>query len=144
MNHGWMSIWMNSFIMWKWCMWQLHGVIVDISSQFAPFIIGVHYMLLWKNIIIQTLFALHVVNHLEIIMQSFYKYFFGFLKRYLKLVKLGEIMEIKIWRSWTMSIFVGFLCWTHSYKWCKSIIHFYWRCHHTTLQYNLLHSTWKI
>lgn len=85
-----------------------------------------------------------MVNHFEIIMQLFYKYIFCSPKIYLKLVKLGEVMEIQIWRSWTMSISVGFLCWTHSYRWCKSIIHYHWKCHQITLQSRLLHSTWKI
>jgi hypothetical protein len=45
------------------------GVIIQFRYQFAPFMIGVHWMAHETNLVVQTFFILPMVNHLEMIMQ---------------------------------------------------------------------------
>jgi len=47
------------------------------------------------HLTIQIFFVFPIVNHLEMIMQSLFKYFFRSSKRHLELATLGEIMEKK-------------------------------------------------
>jgi hypothetical protein len=57
--------------------------------------IEVHCKAHQTNLVVQTLFILHVVNYLKGVMVSFHKYLSTFSNRHLELVKLGEIMETK-------------------------------------------------
>jgi hypothetical protein len=57
------------------------GVTIEIQSQFGPFMFNVHYMAHWKNLVVQTLLILPMINHSEGIMQSIYKYLYSSLEK---------------------------------------------------------------
>jgi hypothetical protein len=70
-------------------------VIVLMTTQQAPFLIGIHYMPHKTNLTVQSLFSMLMVSKLEDLHQSLYGYFPSSPKCHLEFKKLVEIMEIE-------------------------------------------------
>jgi hypothetical protein len=74
-----------------WCI----SVIIQFQYQFAPFMIGVHWMAHETNLVVQTFLFYQWLIILKWSCNWLWKHFFNYPKRHLKLAKLREIMETK-------------------------------------------------
>jgi hypothetical protein len=71
------------------------GVIKQINTNYAPFSIGVHYMVHRCNLTFKTLSTLGIVSSIKDLLQSCHAYFAHSPKRHLEFTKLISMMEIK-------------------------------------------------
>jgi hypothetical protein len=69
------------------------GVIKQISTNYAPFSIGVHYIAHRCNLAFKTLSTLGIVSSIENLLQSCYVYFVHSQKRHLEFTKLIRMMK---------------------------------------------------
>jgi hypothetical protein len=65
------------------------------KEENAPFMIGVHCMSHYTNLIVQTLFRMGIVKKVENVLQSLYAYYFHNPKKTQQFVDLVDIVEIK-------------------------------------------------
>ncbi len=71
------------------------GLTIQIQRQYAPFVVNVHCMAHWTNLVVKTLSNLLLVSHIENLLHCLYGYFNHSPKRHFKFTKLTKIMETK-------------------------------------------------
>jgi hypothetical protein len=70
-------------------------VIIQLKKENAPFMIGVHCMSHYTNLIVQTLSIMSIVRKIEDVLQSLYAYYFHSPKKTQEFVDLVNIVEIR-------------------------------------------------
>ncbi len=60
------------------------GVTTQLRENFAPYMLGVHYVTQSINLVVQTLSKLPLVSKIETMLQTNYTYYILFPKRHLK------------------------------------------------------------
>jgi hypothetical protein len=71
------------------------GVIKQINTNYAPFSIGVHWIVHRYNLAFKTLSTLGIVSSIKDMLQSCHAYFPHGPKRHLEFIKLTDMMETK-------------------------------------------------
>jgi hypothetical protein len=85
-------------------------VTVQLKEKHVPFLLGVHYVARWTNLVVQTLFWLSLVAKIKAFLQVVHIYYAQSPKWTLEITKLAEFLKKKHWKSWAMWKCVGFQC----------------------------------
>ena len=75
------------------------GVTTRLKEQSAPFMMAVHCMAHWMNLVVQPLSNLPIVAKLESLCQAMYSYFSVSSKRHLEFQKLTNIVAVRMLRA---------------------------------------------